>query len=205
MSFSDLGGYRAEIADWMQRTDVTTAMAASFVNLAIAEVNADMTAAQMESLVTSSLDDEFNALPADFVAMRALRTSAGEPMAFVTPSQFQMYVDADYTPDQPIYTVEDMSLRVLPAPSVASPLSVVMLYQASNAELSATDAASNWMMSACPQVLFYAALAKAFMWAHSFDKAMVFETKYQEEFRRYKRQNKALKFGAGPLKMVTGE
>jgi hypothetical protein len=164
MNFATL---QTDVASWLQR-DNLTAQIPTFIAYATAAFNRELRRRplpEMEARDTTALVGEFTGLPGDFIRMRGLTRADGKEILYVTPQQMDDYRAAGYDPEPQIYTIEDMQLRVLPAPTPAAPVTVTMRYFEELAPLvSASD--TNWLLTTNPDLYLMGALMQARSWLH---------------------------------------
>ena len=176
----------SDIASWSQRDDVAT-IAERWVKFATAAFNRDLRVPEMEARDTRILVSEFSGLPSDFLEMRAVMTADGTEMRYLAAQQFATVVDAQARLDKPIYTIEDFQLRVYPAPTSGSPLTVTILYYEEVAPLvNALD--TNWMLSDYPDLYLYGSLIHARAWLHDEPRLGAVKALYDEGLASLRRR-----------------
>lgn len=158
---------KADAASWLQRDDLTSQIP-TFVRYATAAFNRELDrnpVPEMESRDTQSLTGEYTGLPDDFLRMRAVVRSDGKELRYVTSQQMDAMEDREESPEPQVYTLEDMQLRVWPAPSVSEPLTVTISYYERIPHLSADDD-TNWLLSDYPDLYLWGVLLQARAWLH---------------------------------------
>lgn len=176
----------SDIASWSQRDDVST-VSPRWVTFATAAFNRDLRVPEMEARDTRILTTEFVSLPPDFLEMRAVMTADGTEMRYLAAQQFMTVIDAEARLDKPIYTIEDFQLRVYPAPTVASPLTVTILYYEQLAPLVNT-LDTNWLLSGYPDLYLYGSLIHARAWLHDEPRLGAVKALYDEGLASLRRR-----------------
>lgn len=157
----------ADLASWMHRGDMT-AILPQCVKYATAAFNRELDRSpvpEMEARDTRSLTTEYSALPTDFLRMRSITRADGKEIRYVTPAELNEMVARGYEPEPQVYTIEDMQIRVRPAPTVSVPVSVRMAYlERLPALVNSSD--TNWLLTDYPDLYLLGALVHARMWVH---------------------------------------
>lgn len=196
MAISSNADLQSEVAAWLQRSDLTARIPV-FIELATARFNRELRVPEMETLVTTSADAEYTDLPPDFLQIRSIETN-GDRMEYLAPEEFQVYVANNATPAVPVYTIADMSLRVYPAPSAASTLSITVLYYARIPELdSAGD--TNWLLDAHPDAYLFGALVEAAGFLHDDPRMATWDARLQQATALINRRGKQMNQGAASM------
>jgi hypothetical protein len=196
MAISTYAELRAEVAEWLQRSDLSARIPV-FVEMATARFNRELRAPEMETLVTTAADAEYTDLPVDFLQIRSIETN-GDRMEYLAPEEFQAYVAKTSTPAVPVYTIADMSLRIYPAPSVSSTLTLKVLYYARIPELdSAGD--TNWLLDAHPDVYLFGSLVEAAGFLHDDARMAVWDSRLQQAMVLINRRGKQMTQGAASM------
>jgi hypothetical protein len=196
MAISTYAELRAEVAEWLQRSDLSARIPV-FVEMATARFNRELRAPEMETLVTTAADAEYTDLPVDFLQIRSIETN-GDRMEYLAPEEFQAYVAKTSTPAVPVYTIADMSLRIYPAPSVSSTLTLKVLYYARISELdSAGD--TNWLLDAHPDVYLFGSLVEAAGFLHDDARMAVWDSRLQQAMVLINRRGKQMTQGAASM------
>lgn len=152
-----------KIADVLNRQDLTAAIP-DFTVLATARIERDIARARHPSAIsttTISATSNATSLPSDFVAAyQVMLTSSGKHLRYVSPDDTrELFEDASTSSSSGdvFYTIIANKLRVLPAPSASSPLSVDLYYYARLPALSTTST-TNWVLSRYPDLYLYGSL-----------------------------------------------
>jgi hypothetical protein len=173
------GTLKADIQSFVQRDDVTGVIP-TWIRYATAQFSRVLRVPQMETRDVRTLTTEYASLPTDFLEVIAITRDDGRELRYIARPQFEAYASQDYEPDLPLYTVEDYQFRFLPAPSVASPLTVTILTYERVADFT-TDASSNWLLDEHPDVYLWGTLLFARAWLHDDDRLARIKPLYDEQ------------------------
>jgi hypothetical protein len=152
---------KASIADWLNRTDLTTTIP-DFISLAEAQIERTLRTRQMIVRANASFDSEYGAVPDDFLETKSLKLTSTNPL---TPLSFLSIDDMDaarshYTASgRPrFFSVVGGQFRISPTPDAA--YTTELIYFAKLAKLSST-VASNWLLTSSPDIYLYGSLLQA--------------------------------------------
>lgn len=159
VSLDTFANLKTSLATWLHRSDIESQIP-DFITLCEAEFNRRLRIRAMEERVTATLDEEYEALPTDYLEMRALQIAGanGRELTFIPPSDFRLRYRSANT-DTPIhYTIIGDTIQFGPAP--ASSYEMEMLYYKRIPALSESQT-TNWMLTNNPDVYLYGALKAA--------------------------------------------
>ena len=152
---------KASIADWLNRTDLTTTIP-DFISLAEAQIERTLRTRQMIVRANASFDSEYGAVPADFLETKSLKLTSTNPL---TPLAFLSIDDMDaarshYTASgRPrFFSVVGGQFRISPTPDAT--YTAELIYFAKLSKLSST-VASNWLLTSSPDIYLYGSLLQA--------------------------------------------
>lgn len=154
---------KSAVSDWLNRTDLT-AVIPSFIALAESQFNQDERLRNQKSIVraTATFDQEYEALPGDYLEMLNLTNQTTVPFQkvdFLSLNQWDNF-KKDFTTLQvpKFYTIVGNQLQLLPVPG--SDIVAEMIYYAKITALS--DASpTNWLLTNHPEVYLYGTLIQA--------------------------------------------
>jgi hypothetical protein len=152
---------KASVADWLNRTDLTSVVP-DFIALAEAQIERTLRTRQMIVRATASIDTEYSAVPADFLETKSIKLNTNPVTALTFESidaldalKSTTYISAG----KPQYfSIVGGQIRVLPVPD--STYTAELIYYAKLTKLSAS-VASNWLLSQAPDVYLYGSLMQA--------------------------------------------
>lgn len=221
MSITNYAELQAAIADWLARSGDSTivGIAPDLIRLCETRINygfgglgealysPPLRVREMETRATATVNSEYVSLPADFLEMRTAKigTTPEKALSFVTPQQFAEAAASATVGAPTVYTIVGSELRLGPAPTSTSPLSVELLYYAAVPALS-TASPSNWLLSAVPSVYLYGALTEAAPYIGDDERASQWFAIFANALKGLQAQDRRAKYGAAPLIMrpVTG-
>ena len=158
MAITTYAELQSSIANWLNRDDLT-AVIPDFITLAEAQVNRTLRHWRMEKRVETTLDEQYENLPTDFLEMLELSLSDGTYLTLVSTADMQSKKQASSAAGKSrFYRISSDQIEVYPVPDAASTLS--MQYYAKTPDLSDTDT-SNWILEYAPDVYIYGALVQA--------------------------------------------
>jgi len=170
---------KASIADWLNRTDLTTTIP-DFISLAEAQIERTLRTRQMIVRANASFDSEYGAVPDDFLETKSLKLTSTNPL---TPLAFLSIDDMDaarshYTASgRPrFFSVVGGQFRISPTPDAA--YTTELIYFAKLSKLSST-VASNWLLTSSPDIYLYGSLLQAAPYLQDDARIQVWATLYE--------------------------
>ena len=152
---------KTSIGDWLNRSDLTTAIP-DFISLAEAQVERTLRTRQMIVRANASFDAQYGAVPADFLETKSLKLTSTNPQ---TPLQF-LSIDAldnemtKFTASgkPKFFGVVGGQFRIVPTPDAN--YTTELTYYAKLTKLS-SSVATNWLLTANPDIYLYGSLLQA--------------------------------------------
>jgi hypothetical protein len=184
----------AEVAEWLDRDDVTSRIP-TFVLMAEAFFNNELRTPQMEQSKTFSVSDEDTPLPTDYLALRAIyqETIPDNPLRAMSPDALrQEYRGQPGTPTS--YSIVGGVIRVGPVPETE--LIFTMDYFARVQSLSAT-APSNWLLESHPDLYLFGTLYFAEAYLDNPTRATQWQSLAENILVRLRTAATAARWGAG--------
>ena len=89
MALTNYTELKASLANWLNRSDLTTEIADDFITLAEADFNSKLRVRAMIAQVSITVNAETVALPTDFLQARDFYTLSGQtktPLVYTTPA-----------------------------------------------------------------------------------------------------------------------
>ena len=161
MALSTYAELKASVADWLNRSDLTSAIT-DFVSLAESQMERDLRTRQMIVRANATVNTEYSALPSDYLEAKSFKLTGTNP---ITPLVFQTINAMDdlqvtYTSSgQPKYfCVIGGQIRVLPVPDTSYVSELI--YYAKLSKLSDSNT-TNWLLTLSPDVYLYGSLLQA--------------------------------------------
>jgi len=161
MALSTYAELKASVADWLNRSDLTSAIT-DFVSLAESQMERDLRTRQMIVRANATISDEYSALPNDYLEAKSFKLTGTNP---ISPLVFQSInamddLQVSYTSSgQPKYfCVIGGQIRVLPVPDTSYVSELI--YYAKLSKLSNSNT-TNWLLTLSPDVYLYGSLLQA--------------------------------------------
>ena len=161
MALTTYAELKTSIGDWLNRADLT-AVIPDFISLAEAQVERTLRTRQMIVRANASFDAQYGAVPADFLEVKSLKLTSTNP---ITPMTY-LSIDAldneiaKYTASgrPKFFGVVGDQFRIVPTPDAN--YTTELIYYAKLTKLS-SSVASNWLLTANPDIYLYGALLQA--------------------------------------------
>jgi len=160
MALSTYAELKTSVGDWLNRTDLTTAIP-DFISLAEAQIERNLRTRQMIVRATASITTEYSAVPADFLEVKSFKldTNPVTPLGFETIDSMDTLAVTYRSAAKPIFfTVVGEQFRYLPEPDTA--YTGELIYYAKLSKLSTANT-TNFLLTAAPDVYLYGALMQA--------------------------------------------
>ena len=122
MALSNYTELKSAIANWLNRSDLTTEIAGDFITLAEADFNAKLRIRQMHSQSTLTVNAETVAVPTGFLQVRdfyILQTTLKYPLRYVTPVQMDQLKGTSTEGLPTVYTILGDNFRFSPKPYIS--------------------------------------------------------------------------------------
>jgi hypothetical protein len=161
MALTTYAELKTSIGDWLNRSDLTTAIP-DFISLAEAQIERTLRTRQMIVRANASFDAQYGAVPSDFLEVKSLKLTSTNPQ---TPLSFLSIdaLDAEMTKytasgKPKFFGVVGGQFRIVPTPD--SNYTTELTYYAKLTKLS-SSVSSNWLLASSPDIYLYGALLQA--------------------------------------------
>jgi hypothetical protein len=179
MALSTYTELKTSIGDWLNRSDLTTAIP-DFISLAEAQIERTLRTRQMLTRTTLTVDSEFETIPADFLETRALKltsTNPDTPMSFMTMDALDQESTKFTGSGRPrFFGVVGTEFRFVPTPDASYTAEIV--YFANINKLSAS-VATNFILTSSSDIYLYGALLQAAPYLQDDARIQVWATLYE--------------------------
>ena len=209
MALTTYSGLKTALANWLNRTDLTSEIADDFIKLAEGDFNAKLRIRQMEQIDTVTIDSEAVAVPTGFIGVRSLyilASSTKYALKYITPSNM-FDIKAGSTTARPrVYTIQSddaaETLRFGPAPDAS--YTGYLSYYKSFTPLSDT-ATSNYILTSHPAIYLYGSLFHAANFLGGIDPNQVQQwfQMYVASLERCENNDKQDSYGGAPVQQRT--
>ena len=200
MALSTYSELQSSIADWLNRTDLTTQIK-DFIALSEAEVNSKLRVRAMLSSSAFTIDAETKPLPTGFLQVRDFFiTEGGSKFAlrYITPSQMDE-IKGSSTSGRPVaYTILGDNFRFAPIPS-SSYSGTINFYKTFDA-LSDSNT-TNFILTNHPSIYLYGSLYHAANFLGGIDgqRLQQWQSIYTTALERLERNDREDQFSGSPL------
>ena len=152
---------KASIANWLNRSDLTSEIADDFIKLTEADFNSKLRIRKMVAQTSFTIDSETEALPTGFLQVRDIYILNGNtkvPLTYTTPSQMDSTVGTSTTGLPNSFTILGDTFRSSPKPD-ASYTAYINYYKSFDALSDTTT--TNYILTTHPAIYLYGALFHA--------------------------------------------
>jgi hypothetical protein len=152
---------KASLANWLNRSDLTTEIADDFIKLAEADLNSKLRVRAMIAQVNITVDAETESLPTDFLQIRNFYILSGQtktPLVYTTPASMDTTSGTSTTGLPTTFTILGDTLRFSPKPDAT--YTAVMNYFKKFPALTSTNA-TNYILASHPAIYLYGSLFHA--------------------------------------------
>ena len=190
MALNTYSALKTSIANWLNRSDLTSEISGDFIVLAEKDFNSKLRIRKMITTDSSfTIDSETVALPTGFLQVRdfyILNGGTKYALKYITPAQMDQIRGSSTTGMPSAYTILGDSFRFAPIPDSA--YTGTLNYYAKFAALSDTNT-SNYILASHPAIYLYGSLYHAanFLGGIEPNQAGQWEKMYQTALERLER------------------
>lgn len=202
MSLSTYAGLKTSIANWLNRTDLTSYIP-DFIALAEARISRDLRLRSQvtSATITTTAGVQSASLPTGWLEFENV-TVAGNPNTQLTYVNIQhldtKFPENSYTGQPVVYSIEGQQILFGPTPDAV--YSVPVLYYKRLDSLSA-DADTNWLLTYHPNIYLFAALSEAAPFLKEDDRILIWETKYKNDCEALQEADTSGQFSGSALRV----
>ena len=208
MALSTYAELKTSIANWLNRSDLTSEIADDFIKLTEADFNAKLRIRQMEQIDTVTINAETVTVPTGFISVRSFYILSGNkyPLEYLTPSNLFETRGGSRTGRPRAYTIEadneTEQFRFGPSPDT-SYTGYLSYYKAFNA-LSDSNT-SNYILNTHPNIYLYGSLYHAanFLGGMDPDQKQNWLQMYIAAMERCENNDKQDSYGGAPVTQRT--
>ena len=201
MAITTYAELKTAIAEWLNRDDLTSTIP-DFITLAEESMALNMRHWRMENRATATLDSQYEALPARFVAPIRLSLTGGNTYALEQVSQAQLLdrrSQASNVSGRPqYYALTQGEIEVFPTPDADYTLELVYYEKA---EALSDSNTTNWILDNYPSVYLYGSLMHTAPFLKDDPRLQVWASLYQQGVASVNGDEEKAKFGATGLRM----
>ena len=201
MALTNYTDLKTSIANWLNRSDLTTEISEDFIVLTEADLNSKLRVRKMITSTSITIDSETESLPTDFLQVRDFFiTSGGTKYAlkYITPAQMDQIRGSSTTGMPSAYTILGDNFRFAPIPDSAH--TGTLNYYAKFAALSDTNT-SNYILASHPAIYLYGSLYHAANFLGGVDpqRLQQWQGMYTTAMERLERNDREDQYGNAPL------
>ena len=205
MAISTYTELKSTIANWLNRSDLTSEISDDFIKLVEADLNAKLRIRQMEQIDTITFNSETETVPTGFIAVRSFYILSGGTkyhLNYITPANLFAIKGGSTTGLPRVYTIESDNgveqFRFAPSPDTT--YTGYLQYYKAFTPLSSGNA-SNYILASHPSVYLYGSLFHAANFIGGIDQAQVqnWIAMYQTALERLESNDQQDSFGGSPV------
>ena len=197
MAITTYAELKTAIANWLNRDDLTSVIP-DFITLTEAQLNRSIRHWRMEKRVETTLDEQYENLPSDFMETLELTLTDGDMLTLISTADMQRRKRDTIATGKPrFYRVSSDQFEFYPAPDGDYTLS--LQYYGKTPALSDSNT-SNWMLEYAPDLYLYGSLLQAAPYLGEDQRLQVWGNLYTAAFQEIQQENMTAKY-SGPLKM----
>ena len=180
-------GLLASIADFLNRTDLTASIP-DFVVLAEADLERKLRVRLMTTIVTASVNAQYETVPTDFAGAISMQRSDGTPVDERSIDALNLITadNASATGLVTDYAVLGAAFQFYPIPTTAQ--TVTLTYYQKIPSLVTNG--SNWLFTAHPDAYLYGSLVSAAPYLQDDDRLQVWESLYGNALSAIKKNDR---------------
>lgn len=201
MSLTTYSGLKASIANWLNRTDLTSEIS-DFIELAENRITHELRIPAIEKTIILNVSSNgYATLPSDYLEAKDIFWNY-EPLDRITPAQLYRMVDRSGSPQY--FARETYRLKFFPTPTVTESDEMRMIYYYDPGRL--TDAApTNVLLALAPELYLFGALTQAASFLGT-DMAQrdAWEAEYQTALQRIVSHAREAEFAGGTPMISAG-
>lgn len=186
MALSTYAGLKASVADFLNRSDLTTVIP-DFITLAEASLNRRVRHWRMVKRATASLSGQFLTLPTDWLEGKniQLSTSPVTPLRFASIQQLDEFRSRNSTQGKPCwFGVHGTYLEFVPIPD--STYTVEITYYAKLTAMT-DDGDTNWLLTNFPDAYLYGALVHSAPYLRDDERIALWQGKLEQALAEIQR------------------
>ena len=203
MALTNYTELKTSIANWLNRSDLTSEIQDDFIKLVEADFNSKL---RVRAMVTSSditINNETVALPSGFLQVRDFYILSGStkyPLRYMTPSQMDQVKGTSQTGLPSSYTILGDNFRFMPRPD--SSYTCKLNFYKSFTSLSNSNT-TNYILTSHPSIYLYGALFHAanFLGGINPQQVQTWQQMYGTAMERLEQNDREDQFSGSPLQI----
>ena len=196
---------KTSLANWLNRSDLTTEIGDDFIKLTEADFNSKLRVRAMITQVNITVDGETASLPTDFLQIRDFYILSGQtkvPLVYTTPASMDTTNGTSTTGLPTTYTILGDTLRFSPKPDAT--YTAVMNYYKKFSALS-SSVATNYILASHPAIYLYGSLFHAanFLGGINPQQVQTWQQMYATAMERLELNDREDEYNGSPLQVRT--
>ena len=201
MALTSYSTLKTSIANWLNRTDLTSEISDDFIILTEADLNSKLRVRKMITSTSITIDSETESTPADFLQIRDFFITEGgtkHALKYITPAQMDQIKGSSTSGMPSSYTILGDNFRFAPIPSAA--YTGTLNYYAKFPALSDSNT-SNYILTHHPSIYLYGSLYHAANFLGGIEPRQVqqWQQMYSTSLERLERNDREDQYGNAPL------
>ena len=211
MALNTYAALKTSIANWLNRSDLTSEIADDFIKLTEADFNSKLRIKQMEQIDTITIDSETETVPTGFIAVRSfyiLLSDTKYPLEYITPHNLFEIRGGSRSGRPRSYTLEadneTEQFRFGPSPDTS--YTGYLSYYKNFESLSSSSAnSSNYILTNHPAIYLYGSLyhSSNFIGGIDQDQKQNWLSMYMSALERCENNDKQDTYGGAPVTQRT--
>jgi len=196
---------KASLANWLNRSDLTTEIGDDFIKLAEADFNSKLRVRAMIDQVSITVDAETVALPTDFLQIRDFYILAGQtktPLVYATPASMDATSGTSTSGRPSSFTILGDTVRFSPKPDAT--YTAVMNYFKKFPALT-SSVSTNYILGSHPAIYLYGSLFHAanFLGGINPQQVQTWQQMYATAMERLELNDREDEYNGSPLQVRT--
>ena len=196
---------KASLANWLNRSDLTTEIGDDFIKLAEADFNSKLRVRSMIDQVSITISAETVALPTDFLQIRDFYILAGQtktPLVYSTPATMDATSGTSTTGRPSTFTILGDTVRFSPKPDAT--YTAKMNYFKKFPALS-SSVATNYILKSHPAIYLYGSLFHAanFLGGINPQQVQIWQQMFGTAMERLELNDREDEYNGSPLQVRT--
>ena len=196
---------KASLANWLNRSDLTTEIGDDFIKLAEADFNSKLRVRSMIDQVSITVNAETVALPTDFLQIRDFYILAGQtktPLVYATPASMDATSGTSTSGRPSSFTILGDTVRFSPKPDAT--YTAVMNYFKKFPALT-SSVSTNYILGSHPAIYLYGSLFHAanFLGGINPQQVQTWQQMYATAMERLELNDREDEYNGSPLQVRT--
>lgn len=197
MSLADYTGLKAEVGDWLHRSDITSQVD-TFVDLFESEFNANVRVRQMEQRTQITSTAGYLTHPTNWLGWKGIKGTVGNDVYYLQPASDEIvieYTGTEASTDTPrYYKVEGTRTYLYPP---ATGVALTCIYH----EGVGLSSGTNWLLTSHPQAYLFGALLHSHLYTVNDERVSLWRSAFDNAITSIKNDSKRAEWSGQELQM----